>query len=117
MLSEKDKEFMVFWESNREREKSFQAKLVGGLPMAVIFCMPILLFIAAVYFFFPEWYTKVSANLPGSLTTIVIAVFICVFFFAYFRMQFKWEMNEQLYKELKHKAGKTDNINKQSLDS
>ena len=78
-----------------------------GLPMAALFSVPILLFIAAVYLFFPEWYTRISSRLPGSITTIVIAVIICILFFSYFRMQFKWESNEQLYRELKHKQTQT----------
>lgn len=78
--------------------------------MAALFSVPILLFIAAVYFFFPEWYTKVSSRLPGSVTTIVLAVIICMLFFSYFRMQFKWEMNEQLYRELKHKEHKLNSF-------
>lgn len=106
MLSEKDKDFMIYWEKEKERRSTFSAKLIQGLPMAALFCAPILLFIASVYLFFPEWYTKVSNSLPGSITTIVIAVIICVFFFSYFRMQYKWEMNEQLYRELKQKLPK-----------
>jgi uncharacterized BrkB/YihY/UPF0761 family membrane protein len=107
MLSEKDKEFIQYWEKQREKHNSFGARLMNGLPMAVLFCVPILLFITVVYLFFPEWYTRVSNRLPGSLVTIVIAVITAVLFFSYFRMQFKWESNEQLYRELKHKAGKT----------
>jgi uncharacterized BrkB/YihY/UPF0761 family membrane protein len=108
MLSEKDKDFINYWEREKESRKTFSAKLTGGLPMAALFCVPILLFIAAVYLFFPEWYTKISGRLPGSITTIVIAVIICILFFSYFRMQYKWEMNEQLYRELKQKAKKTN---------
>jgi MFS superfamily sulfate permease-like transporter len=106
MLSEKDKEFIIYWEKVRDRRKVFSVKLTSGLPMAALFCVPILLFITAIYLFFPEWYTKVSGRLPGSVTTIVVAVIICMFFFSYFRMQYKWEMNEQLYQELKNKAAK-----------
>ncbi len=106
MLSEKDKQFMVYWEKERERQNGMMAKLVAGLPMAVLFCAPILLFIAAVYFFLPEWYTRISNSLPGSILTIVIAVIICILFFSYFRMQYKWEMNEQHYLELKSKTAK-----------
>ena len=108
MLSEKDKQFIIYWEKERERQSSIMAKLVAGLPMAVLFCVPILLFISAVYLFFPEWYTRVSDSMPGSILTIVIAVIICILFFAYFRMQFKWESNEQHYLELKSKTAKTD---------
>ena len=108
MLSEKDTQFIKYWEKERERYNSIPARLINGLPMAALFCIPILLFITAVYLFFPEWYTKVSKNIAGSMTTIVIAVIICMLFFSYFRMQYKWEMNEQLYQELKKKMGKTD---------
>lgn len=106
MLSEKDKEFLIYWEKVREARKSFTVKLTSGLPMAALFTVPILLFITVIYLFFPEWYTKVSGKLPGSVPTIVIAVIICTLFFSYFRMQYKWEMNEQLYQELKSKAAK-----------
>jgi preprotein translocase subunit SecY len=106
MLSEKDKNFITYWERVRDRRNSFSVKLTSGLPMAALFCVPILLFITVIYLFFPEWYTKVSSRLPGSVTTIVVAVIICMFFFSYFRMQYKWEMNEQLYRELKSKEGK-----------
>ena len=108
MLSEKDTQFIKYWEKEREKYKSIPARLINGLPMAALFCIPILLFITAVYLFFPEWYTKVSKNIAGSMTTIVIAVIICMLFFSYFRMQYKWEMNEQLYQELKKKMAKTD---------
>ena len=100
---------MNSWEKERERLNSFGSKLIAGLPMAVLFCIPILLFVTSVYLFFPEWYTKISNRLPGSISIIVIAVFICIIFFSYFRMQFKWESNEQHYQELKSKAGKQIN--------
>ena len=106
MLSEKDKDFIIYWEKEKERRSTFSAKLIDGLPMAALFCVPILLFITAVYLFLPEWYTKISSRLPGSIVTIVIAVIICMLFFSYFRMQFKWESNEQLYRELKQKAAR-----------
>jgi MFS superfamily sulfate permease-like transporter len=107
MLSEKDKEFMAYWEREKESRNTFSAKLTGGIPMAALFSVPILLFITAVYLFFPEWYTKISSRLPGSIFMIVMAVIICILFFSYFRMQYKWEMNEQLYRELKNKENKS----------
>jgi dolichol kinase len=108
MISEKDKEFITWWEKERERQITIPARLIGGLPMAVLFCIPILLLITAVYLFLPEWYTRVSNSMAGSMTTIVIALIICILFFSYFRMQYKWEMNEQHYRELKSKTGATD---------
>lgn len=99
---------MIYWEKVRDHRKNFSVKLTSGLPMAALFSVPILLFIAVIYLFFPEWYTKVSSRLPGSISTIVIAVIICMFFFSYFRMQYKWEMNEQIYQELKNKAARSN---------
>lgn len=106
MISEKNKKFITYWEQVRDKESGIGAKLLNGLPMAVLFSAPILLFITAVYLFFPDWYTRVSNRLAGSLITIVIAVVICILFYAYFRMHYKWEMNEQLYHELKDKEKK-----------
>ena len=107
MLSEKDKNFMIYWEKEKETRNTFSAKLTQGLPMAALFSVPVLVLITVVYFFFPEWYTKISSRLPGSIITIVVAVIICMLFFSYFRMQYKWEMNEQLYRELKQRAAQT----------
>jgi len=116
MLSNKEKQFMAYWEREREKQNTTSGKLISGLPMAVLFSLPIILFIFTVYLFFPDWYTKISNTSPGSFITIVIAVFGCILFYAYFRMHYKWEMNEQLYNELKNKAGKTDQTETSSIN-
>lgn len=92
---------MQHWEKVREPESHFLSKLTRGLPMAMLFGLPIIFSLIAVYFLSPEWYTKVSQAASGTLGTLVVAVVITILFFSYFRMHFKWEMNEQLYKELK----------------
>ena len=114
MLTEKEKQFLLYWEREREKQNSTKAKLINGLPMAVLFSVPVLLLITAVYLFFPEWYTKISNRLAGSMVTIIIAVILCTVFYAYFRMHYKWEMNEQLYLELKAKSKKSGNLTEAS---
>ncbi len=112
MLSPKEIEFINHWQSVRVEHSSFGSKMKRGLPMAILFSMPIIFSIAAVYFFSPEWYTKIGQKASSSFTPIFIAVFICILFFAYFRMHFKWEMNEQLFQELMaRKNRETDTIN------
>jgi glucan phosphoethanolaminetransferase (alkaline phosphatase superfamily) len=106
MITEKEKQFIVYWEAERENRAKFLNKIMSGLPMAFLFGLPIILSIAVVYLFFPEWYTKVSNMPKGILPTIFLAVILCILFFSYFRMQYKWEMNEQLYQELKAKQKK-----------
>lgn len=103
MLTEDEKRFLAYWESVREEEARFGRKLRKGLPVAMLFGMPILLSVAAVYIFSPEWYTKIAKSVNQVTLTVMIAVFIFMFFFAFTRMHFKWEMNDQLYQELKEK--------------
>lgn len=112
MLSEKEIKFLNDWELTREKESSFISKLGRGLPMACLFGLPILFSIALVYFLSPEWYTKISQATAGSANMILISVIIFILFFSYFRMHFKWEMNEQLYKELKSRQKKDEAANK-----
>ncbi|MBC7535716.1 MAG: hypothetical protein H7258_08495 [Ferruginibacter sp.] len=111
MLSEKELKFLQDWELKRVKESSFVSKLTRGLPMAFMFGLPMLFSIAFVYFFSPEWYTKISQRAAGSSGMILISVFLFILFFSYFRMHFKWEMNEQLYEELKSRQKKAKAAN------
>ncbi len=122
MLTQKDRDFITYWENAREREGSFQYKFLTGLPMAFMFGLPILIFFGVVKLFFPSWFASathkqtdiVSPELsekflklsPGDMVAAFIAVIIVILFFSYFRKHYKWEMNEQLYKELKSKEKK-----------
>ncbi len=106
MLSEKDRQFIVYWEKVRAKQKTVSSKLLSGLPVAMLFSLPILLLLFVVYIFFPEWYTRISQSMGSAYVSVVIAVFLCILFFSFFRMQYKWEMNEQLYEELKSKERK-----------
>lgn len=101
MITEKEKQFIVYWQQEREKLGTVKAKLLNGLPMAVLFTVPVLLLLFSVQLFFPEWQTRISKTSAGTFVTVIIALFICILFFAYFRMHYKWEMNEQIYQELK----------------
>jgi hypothetical protein len=106
MITAKEREFMHYWEQCREKENTFLSKLARGLPMAIIFGMPVILSVIVVKLFFPDWYTKISATTPGMFISAMVAVVGIIIFYAYFRMQYKWEMNQQLYEELKAKEKK-----------
>ena len=107
MISEKDIQFLRYWERVRESESTFISKLSRGLPMALLFALPIILSVVVVRLFAPDWYMKMSGTSPGAFITVIIAMGFIVVFYAYFRMQYKWEMNEQLYQELKNKEDKS----------
>lgn len=107
MITKEEEEFLIYWEKNREIENTFGRKLLGGLPMALIFSLPIILFVVFIRIFLPVWYMKISAVSPSMFISVLLATLGVVIFYAFFRMQYKWENNEQLYKELKNKQSKS----------
>ena len=107
MLSEKDIQFLRYWERVRDSESTFMSKLSRGLPMAFLFGLPILLSVVVVRLLMPNYYLKMSQTSPGAFVSVIIAICIIIAFYAYFRMEYKWEMNEQLYQELKFKENKS----------
>lgn len=110
MLTDDETRFLQYWEKHKELHSTFPSKLLRGLPMACVFGLPILLLILSVYLFLPEWYTKISKTSPATFVVVVIAVLIAIVFYAFIRMHFKWEMNEQQYKEIKAKEKKAERM-------
>jgi TRAP-type C4-dicarboxylate transport system permease small subunit len=108
MLTAEEENFIRYWEQNKEQHSTFTSKLLRGLPMACVFGLPILLLIVSVYLFIPDWYIKISKTSPQAFFVVVIAVIIAILFYAFTRMHFKWEMNDQVYQELKHKKKKAE---------
>ena len=95
-MTEQDKKFMKWWEANRENEKKWINQLSVGLPLGLVFGLPVLLSV-----FFRGWYKRMPYISGTQLTIIMMACLGIAVFFAVFKMRFKWEMNEQRYTELK----------------
>jgi pilus assembly protein TadC len=98
MLTNDEKLFIEYWEKNRDKEKHFMRQLAGGLPIGLVFALPVL-----VVVIFHNWYKSMTYISGSQIIVIIIGVLGIAVFFALFRMKFKWENNEQLYKELKFK--------------
>lgn len=103
MITDQEKLFIDYWELNRTKQKKVLYQLGWGLPLGLVFAFPILLSVI-----FHDWYKQMIFISGSQITVILIAVLGITVFFALFRMKFKWEENEQLYKELKFKEGKPD---------
>ena len=101
MLTEQEKLFIDYWDKNRAKQKRFFFQLLIGLPIGLVFALPILLSVI-----FHDWYKQMIFISGSQVTIILIGVLGIAIFFALFRMKFKWEQNEQLYKELKYKQEK-----------
>lgn len=111
MLTDKEKQFLEYWEQNRDYESLFLSKLLRGLPMSLLFSLPIILSVVAVKLYSPDWDMKISKTSPGTFITIIFAVLLITLFYAFFRMHFKWENNEQVYKIIKLKKEKQNKEN------
>ena len=104
-----DEEFMDWWEKNRDIRKKTSKQLMIGLPMASVFVFAIL------FNFFAGWYKRATMmmNTNSSLILVlIIAAIAIVVFYSIFSMRYKWEMNEQRYKELQAKKNSTQSSEK-----
>jgi len=100
MLTEEEKQFIAYWEKNRNKKKRLIWQLAAGLPLAALLSGGI--FIT----YFSEWYTRavMIINLSHSGTLVVLAgLLLTVIFIVVFSARHRWDMNEQRYRELMSK--------------
>lgn len=99
MLTENEKQFVKYWEANRLRQKSWQYQLLTGLPLGLLFSLPVIILLMTAKF----WYKRaeMQANTMMSPTVLIIAVLLIAIFVAFFFKNHRWEMREQLYRQLK----------------
>ncbi len=101
MVTDQEKLFIKYWEDNRDKQKKVFYQLLIGLPIGLVFAFPVILSVI-----FHDWYKQMTFISDSQITVILITVLGIAVFFALFRMKFKWEENEQRYKELKFKQSK-----------
>jgi uncharacterized membrane protein YesL len=98
MLTQQEKDFIVFWENNRERRKKVIKQLFIGLPLGTLFVALILISSLS------GWYKRaaMTINVDSSLVIVLlIASLLIVAFIVVFSVRHRWEMDEQQYLELK----------------
>lgn len=96
MLTKEEEKFLIYWQNNREREKSFKRKISLGLPLGLLIGTGILLN------FISGWYSRATMVANGQSTPLVliVAVVLIAFFCSFFYKQHQWEMNDQRFTEL-----------------
>jgi membrane protein YdbS with pleckstrin-like domain len=103
MLTPDEEKFIEYWEANRLSRKKLLRQLNVGLPFAS------LLVIAIVVNFLSGWYKRADMKIRSNsslVLVVVIAGILIVVFTTVFSARHKWEMNEQLYRELLAKKEK-----------
>lgn len=99
MLNEREQQFIQYWEANREREKQWQYQLLAGIPIGLLFAVPVL----AIVFTGKLWYKRadMAMNTMTSPYILVAAVFVITVFVSIFYKRHQWDMKEQQYQQLK----------------
>lgn len=96
-----EKEFLQYWEQNREAKKKWVRQLSVGLPLGVT------LVLTTFVNLFSGWYGRAQMVFSRESTSLVLVLLIAaisiVLFIIIFSARHRWEMNEQRYQELKHK--------------
>jgi hypothetical protein len=100
--SEDEKKFIAYWEENRLKEKKFISQLMYGLPIGIIFSVPILVNFLLGKF----WYKRADAVgiSQFSPTVLIVAVILITVFIALLNRKLRWEKLEQLYIALKKRT-------------
>jgi uncharacterized membrane protein len=97
MVTQAEKEFIQYWEKNRHRQKKILRQLLLGIPVGMLFIIPILAN------FLSGWYKRADMiTNTGDFNPLVLAIALMLIlaFIAIFSKRHQWEMREQRYREL-----------------
>ena len=91
---------MAWWELNRDKQKKLVRQWFVGLPIGLIFVIPIVVNLSS------GWYKRADMEVNSQqLNPIVllVAMIVIISFVAVFYKRHQWDMDEQRYKEMKAK--------------
>jgi membrane protein YdbS with pleckstrin-like domain len=109
MLTEEEEAFIIYWKSNREKQKRTFRQFLMGIPIALLFVIPI------GVNFFSGWYKRasmISRTSDFNPGVLLLAMVLIVVFIAIFSRKFKWDQYEQRYIELLAKKKRQEEIKK-----
>jgi hypothetical protein len=95
-MNDQDLEFVRWWEANRDRERRWVRQLSIGLPLGLVFGLPIILSVV-----FRGWYKRMPYISGTQLILILMACLVIAVFYSIIRMRVRWDQREQRYQELK----------------
>jgi len=106
MDSEQERLFIQYWEANREREGKLLTQLLFGIPVGMLFSLPVLVILISAKL----WYKRADMEANSSLSPVVLisAVVIIAGFVAVFYKRHQWDMKEQQYLEFKARQENRD---------
>jgi hypothetical protein len=95
-LTTEETRFVEWWEGERDRQRRKVFQLWIGLPLGLLFSLPIVLNFLAGRF----WYRRADAVGVSQFNPLVllVAVVLIAGFTGFFYRRFRWEENEQRYR-------------------
>ena len=109
MLTQQEKDYLVYWQKNRDRQKKVFWQFLIGIPAGLLFAIPIFINFAS------GWFKRASmvANTEDfNPIVLLIALLLIIAFIAIFSKKHQWDIREQRYKELLAKQAKDPEIKK-----
>jgi hypothetical protein len=108
MITEDEKLFLQYWEANRLRQRKIMKQLLIGLPIGMLFGLPVIFMLFSGRF----WYKRadMEANTHLNPLVLVIAVILIIVFVAIFYKRHQWDMKEQQYLEIKAREEKQSTL-------
>jgi membrane protein YdbS with pleckstrin-like domain len=97
MLTQREKDFIRYWEANRLRRKKVVRQFLIGIPIGLLFVIPI------VINFSSGWYRRADMEANSSdfnPVVLLVALLLIVGFTAIFYQRHQWDQYEQHYREL-----------------
>jgi hypothetical protein len=97
MLTQQEKDFIRYWESNRLRRKKIVRQFLVGIPIGLLFVIPITINFASGW----DKRAQMEANNQEfNPIVLLIALLLIVGFTAIFYQRHQWDQYEQRYREL-----------------
>jgi hypothetical protein len=103
MLTQEEKEFIDYWQRNRDKQKRTFKQFLIGIPVGLLFAVPICIN------FFSGWYKRAAmmVSTPDfNPLVLIVAMIVIIAFVAVFSKQHQWDIHEQQYRELLSKQSK-----------
>jgi hypothetical protein len=105
MLTQQERDFLRYWENNRLRRKKTMRQFLVGIPIGLLFVIPI------VINFTSGWYKRAQMEAGSSdfnPMVLLIALLAIVVFTAIFYQRHQWDQYEQRYRELLAREKRSD---------
>lgn len=99
MLDPKEKLFVEYWEQSREKEKQLLYQVLTGVPIGLLFSLPICFLLFTGRYWFKR--ADMVANSTLSPVVLIAGILIIAVFVGVMYRRHKWEMKDQQYRELK----------------